>query len=285
MFGVSPAFIVSNYGTNFTCNDFLESMGKIKRLGYDSFQPEVYLEENLNEWLNTGAKDIYKRANELGLCSEQFVAHFMMEYFSNYNNLISNKGIEELKKIIDIALIFNSIKTITIPIGTFKLSSEILSNITKEFFIDLKKRFIDKLELLLEQIENTELRLALEIMPFSIIDGIDGFLDINKKSNTNKLGINFDTGHAMACKEDVNLVPLKLEEKIFGTHLCDNFTVENLSVRPGRGLIDWEILIKNLKATNYQGSYDIEIICKKDLIEREYGIALKYISLLVNQEE
>ena len=71
------------------------------------------------------------------------------------------------------------------------------------------------------------------------VGGIDGFLRLCEHIGTDTLGLNFDTGHARACKENLYLIPAKLGGRILGTHLCDNFGHENLSLRPGAGSIDW----------------------------------------------
>ena len=42
MFGVSPAFVVSMYGTGFTADQFCDAMNVVKELGYDGYQPEVF---------------------------------------------------------------------------------------------------------------------------------------------------------------------------------------------------------------------------------------------------
>ena len=113
-------------------------------------------------------------------------------------------------------------------------------------------------------------RLALEIMPSAIIGGSDGFLRLCDLLETDSLGFNFDTGHAWAAKENLNLIPAKLNRHILGTHLCDNFGYENLSLRPGAGSIDWPGIIAGLAAAGYQGSFDVEIICPPEAVSREY---------------
>jgi sugar phosphate isomerase/epimerase len=74
----------------------------------------------------------------------------------------------------------------------------------------------------------------LEILPSAIVGGIDGFIRLCERLGTASLGLNFDTGHAWASKENLYLIPAKLGRQIVGTHLCDNFGNENLSLPRSR---------------------------------------------------
>jgi sugar phosphate isomerase/epimerase len=102
--------------------------------------------------------------------------------------------------------------------------------------LDIKKRFIEKINKFLELIKESGLVFALEILPFSVVGGIEGFIVICNELNSPDLGINLDTGHAWACREIAPLLPFRLEDRIFGLHLCDNFGTENLSLAPGKVL-------------------------------------------------
>ena len=113
--------------------------------------------------------------------------------------------------------------------------------------------------------------------------GIDGFLRLCEHLGSDSLGLNFDTGHAWACKENLYLIPAKLGPRILGTHLCDNFGNENLLLRPGAGSIDWQRLIAALKVCGYNGTLDIEIVCKPDDTLREYGQGHTFIEAMLKQ--
>jgi sugar phosphate isomerase/epimerase len=123
--------------------------------------------------------------------------------------------------------------------------------------------------------------MALEILPGAVVGGIDGFLRLCDHIGTDTLGLNFDTGHAWASKENLYLIPAKLGGRILGTHLCDNFGHENLSLRPGAGSIDWPRLIAGLKGCGYAGPWDIEIVCPAASVADEYGKGLQFIEALV----
>jgi sugar phosphate isomerase/epimerase len=281
MFGVSPAFVVSLYGKQFSVKDFCQALEIANELGFSGFQPEIYVQEALPDWINSGSKTINKKAGELGLQPTQFVAHFMMENFSSPEQINSDSGLEDLKNVIEITKDFNNCKVLTIPIGPLSLHWDQIQDMNLSWASDIRKRFVEKLNKFLELITNSGLVFALEILPSSVVDGIEGFLAICNELNSPDLGINLDTGHAWACREIVPLLPFRLKDRIFGLHLCDNFATENLSLAPGKGSIEWKPFMKNLLSSGYNGSLDIEIGCETELVKSEYTAGLKYLKSLV----
>ncbi len=275
IYGVSPAFVISKYGQSFTVNQFSEALVDIAELGYNCFQPEVFQLEELDKWYSGGAKKVSIRSTELNLSASQFVAHFLLKSFSTPERLFSDYGFEELKKVVDITKKFDDCSTIVVPFGKFEIEN--YNDIEPNTYEKLKFRLINKLSKFLEIVTSADMRLALEIMPYSIIDGTSGFLEIYKSLNSRDFGVSLDTGHAWASRELVELLPLKLKEKIFGLHLCDNFSDVNNSLAPGKGSINWELFFKNISLSSYKGSYDIEIICPSEKIEEEYKWGLMQV--------
>jgi len=166
---------------------------------------------------------------------------------------------------------------ITVPLPAF--GDRVASSMDDYLF--LFERCAGKLSRLLALVEDAGRRMALEILPGAIVGGIDGFMRLCERVGTDSLGLNFDTGHAWACKENLYLIPAKLGSRILGTHLCDNFGHENLSLRPGAGSIDWPRLIAALKACGYNGPWDIEIVCPPNSVAEEYGAGRRFIEALV----
>ena len=119
---------------------------------------------------------------------------------------------------------------------------------------------------------------ATEIMPGSVVGGIDGYLRLCCDLGPDAPGFNFDTGHAWAAGEDILRIPERLGKQILGTHLCDNFGHENRSLRPGAGSIDWPQLAGALMAAHYSGAWDIEIICPPERCREEYGQAYHFMT-------
>ena len=275
--GVSPAYFISRFTHRFTPDDVADSLGELARQGFRMFQLEVFHRENLDDWRARGAGIVRRQSIDHGLQASQFVAHFMLEDFADRQNLISNASIEQMKVVLDIVDRFEECRVITVPLPAFgdRAAS------SRDDYLFLFERCAGKLSRLLAMVEDAGRRMALEVLPGAIVGGIDGFMRLCEHLGSDTLGLNFDTGHAWACKENLYLIPAKLGPRILGTHLCDNFGHENLSLRPGAGSIDWPRLIAALKACGYNGPWDIEIACPPNSVAEEYGAGRRFIEALV----
>jgi sugar phosphate isomerase/epimerase len=283
MFGVSPAFVVSLYGQKFTVPDFCKALPQIKKLGYSAFQPEIFLREKIDEWVSDGAKTVASAAHNAGLKPTQFVAHFMWEYFSTPEMITPQAGLDELKQAVQCVKEFNGCSVLTIPALPLKIEWNKYPAMDSAWAADLQKRLADKLNAYVTIVADAGLLLAFEILPFSVIGGIRRFLDICERIGSPKLGINYDAGHAWACREIVPLLPFELKGRIFGTHLGDNKSTDNVKMAPGKGSIEWKPLLQNLKAAGYQGSFDIEIGCKTEEVLNEYKDGLDYLTTIAGE--
>jgi len=278
MIGVSPAHFVSKFSNRFSPADVAAGLEDLPALGFSGFQLEVFHRESLETWARTGAAEIRRKSSDVGLKAHQLVAHFMLEDFAERQRLVSNAAVENMKAVLEILDLFDECRVVTVPLPAFY--DQAASN--RDDYLFLFERCAGKLSRLLAMVEDAGRRMALEILPGAIVGGIDGFLRLCEHLGSETLGFNFDTGHAWASKENLYLIPAKLGPRLLGTHLCDNFGNENLSLRPGAGSIDWSRLIAALKACGYKGPWDIEIICKPEDAEIEYGTGRKFIENLLN---
>jgi len=277
--GVSPAYFISRYTDRFTPADVSEGLVEIAELGFRQFQLEVFHAQNLTQWLKGGGQQVRQRSDDLGLRPSQFVAHFMLNAFSNTASIMSDAALTEINSILEIVEHFDDCPLVTIPLGAFDAQQIV----TRDDYRALFNLCAEKIGGLLERVEGAGRRLALEIMPSAVIGGIDGFMRLCEQLGTVTLGLNFDTGHAWAAKENIYMIPAKLNGQLLGTHLCDNFGNENLSLRPGAGSIDWPAIIDGLKTTGYDGAFDIEIICAPQAVRQEYGRGRTFIESLLNR--
>ena len=280
MIGLSPAYFISRFTDEFKPSDVANGLTDISEMGYSGFQLEVYHRKNLKLWLEGGSTLVRQRADDLGLKPTQFVAHFMLAAFANPENLMSDLGLAEMPAVLDIVCHFEACRLITVPLGVF----ETHGNASPPDYSAYYRRCVEKIGSLLEMVEVAGYRLALEIMPSTIIGGIDGFMRLCDHLGTTSLGLNFDTGHAWAAKENLYLIPAKLGGQILGTHLCDNFGHENLSLPPGAGSIDWPRVMSGLNAAGYQGSFDIEIVCRPEAVRQQYSEGRAFIEKLLKTE-
>jgi sugar phosphate isomerase/epimerase len=271
VFGVSPAFFISAYTKRFSPADIVNGLERIKALGFDAYQPEIYHEDSLGQWDAAAVASIISRQNHLGLKPTQFVAHFMIERFSNPENILDTEsGVESFKACLDIALSFENIPCVTIPVPEIRLGSS-------DDLKGLWPAFTDKIGRLLALMPAGGPRLALEIMPRAVLCGTEGFLRLYSELGDRRLAYNFDAGHAWACKERLELVPWRLGSLIAGTHLGDNFGNENLKLAPGKGSIDFVPVLGALAASGYTGSLDVEIACGPADVDSEYAAGLDWL--------
>lgn len=280
MIGVSPAYFISRFGDRFTPSDVVRGLPEIAGLGFQGFQPEVFHRDMLDLWRDGGARLVQDRSVDLGLVPTQFVAHFLMNVLKNPENVTPVRAVEEIKPVLEIAGVFDACPIITLPLA----SPNPLHEARPEDDPAYRDRLTEIIGSILECVRRSERKLALEILPSSGIGGIDGFMRVSEQLDSEDLGLNFDTGHAWASGEDIYQVPGGLGHRILGTHLCDHFKHENLSLRPGAGTIDWPRMIEAFKKAGYTGSYDLEIICEPEHAQREYREGRLFIETVLNRQ-
>ncbi len=284
MIGVSPAFIVSLYGPGFSVGNFCEGLELVGKLGFSAYQPEILVKTALPEW-TADALSVHRTASDLGLVPTQFVAHFMLEEFSNSEKLNPLSGIDELNRVLDVMQVFSSCRVLTIPASNFDVNWDSPLATDPRWWKQMRQQLVEKTGRYVEIVAEAGMKLAFEILPFSIMGGISRFLDLCNEIGSPALGLNFDTGHAWACRELVPVLPIELKGRIFGTHLGDNMGTENIKLAPGKGTIPWKPLLANLTGTGYYGSRDIEIVCRPDQVVAEYGFGLNYLQSFDNNAE
>lgn len=266
-FGVSPAYMISLWGETFTVEEQIGSLAGIAALGFQAFQPEVYLPERLGGWLSGEAARLGEAAEGAGLVASQLVGHFLLHGFDLEESLLSEWGIEEAGRFSQTASLLPGCEVVTLPLPPFAPGPV-------PDPVALRRRLISKLGAIATAVEESGQRLALELLPHSLLAGT-GDLKTLLDSLPESVGYNFDTGHAWACKERVELIPGRMGARLFGTHLCDNDGNENRSDRPGKGTIPWEGTLSALMRSGYTGSLDLEIRCGPELVESEYRQGLR----------
>jgi sugar phosphate isomerase/epimerase len=279
MIGVSPAFVVSLYGPRFSTVDFSEALLTVRDIGFAAYQPEIFMKEGLGDWA-LNARNVDDRARYLGLTPTQFVAHFIWEQFSSPERLRLENGIDDLKRVLDIVGVFTSCRVLTIPALQFTVDWNSPWVTTAQGWEELHRRLVEKVGRYVEVVTGAGLKLAFEILPFSVFGGISRFLALCEEIGSPHLGLNFDTGHAWACRELLPSLPFDLQGRIFGLHLGDNLSTENVKMAPGKGTIPWKPLMGSLAGAGYQGSWDIEIVCPPDRVVEEYRSGLSYLTSL-----
>lgn len=265
-FGVSPAFLLSKFGDGFTPDQVCEALGHIKQLGFDCYQAEIVTDDKLTLWLAGGAKKVRETADEAGLYMSQFVAHFLLEAFKDEAAVLSEYGIAEMNQVFDITSVLREGAPITVPFGIYP-------GIENQ---RIYQAMVEKMRVIAAEAKKRGFKLSIEVQPGALIKGADGIRQFADSVGYDT-GYNLDTGHAWASGYDVVQYPKLLQGYIYGTHLCDNDGITNLSLRPGSSTIKFEQLLPILVESGYQSSFDLEIFTSPDKIDREYTDGLVYI--------
>ncbi len=265
MIGVSPAYVLSSYGPSFGPYDSLAGLPLLAELGFESFQAEVFKEELLEAWTPLSTQALKNKAESLGLCCGVFVAHFLGSDFATAEALNGKLDEEKVRKALQLGATLCANGIIAVPLPPLDAAHS-----TKP-----RDALLKKLGRLSEMTSAAGLRLALELMPGNALGGSRDFLRLCEQPGFADLGIVFDTGHFWAMGEAPQGLPALLGRRIVATHLCDNDGIRNLSLCPGDGTIAFRETLSALKACGYNGSLDVEIVCPKEAVEREYGKAMR----------
>lgn len=272
MIGVSAKYFVMRYGTAFTTHDYLDGMGKLPTLGLTSFEGEILDRTQIPDWTKH-ANLIQKKANTLNLVQSQFVAHFLMAGTTSLNSLCDPFYDNAFSSVLNILENF-SVSVITVPIGTF-------SGTPKE-----KEKSLNLLEQRLAHYCKTagerQRRLALEILPHSLVNNAETLNAIMRKPEFLNLGLNFDTGNMNLWGSDILSIPRQLSRRILGTHFKDNHGIIPEELCPGEGTIPWDELLCRLIRSGYRGAYDLEIASSDDKV---YEKGKTYLQELLSKEQ
>jgi len=273
--GVSPAYFISRFSDRFTPLQVSVSLEELKEMGYEAVELEVYHRDTLDEWEKEGADRVARALEATGLSVSQFVAHFLLHGFDSPTSIRTPQRLEEIDQMLSVLDRFPNCRLVTIPLGQFDFDDDL--HLRSIAYSALYAAFLSKLASVVGLIERTGRRCALELIPGAFISGTDGLTRLFGDLGSPTLGYNFDTGHANSSKEQIGLVPFKLQGRILGTHLCDNYGNENLSLRPGAGNIHWGRVFRALNETKYAGCFDVEIRCDARSTQREYEQAIGFV--------
>ncbi len=280
--GVSPAYFISRFGDRFTPGDVVTGLSEIIEIGFDAFQLEIFHADSIATWVNGGLQEALQAATSLHLAPTQFVGHVLLNAFTDEQSLYSEWGIEEAASMAEV--LTSACPVFTIPIPAFSIPFE--ARCDNACWSRIENRFSEKLATIASAVAARSIKVALEVLPGSLVGGIGGFLDLAcriEEATGTKVGFNLDTGHAYASGELLPLAIRRLGSGITGTHLCDNRGRENLSLAPGKGDIRWNDVLDALHVTGYRGSCDIEINCPADRVHGEYAGALRFLETAAEQ--
>ena len=274
MIGVSPAYFLSLFSPQFTPDEIADSLEGIRKTGFRTVQLETFLPEQVELWDKAACARIKTNVQEADLEVSQFVAHHLMHSFRTVETLRSNELTSEFRRVLRIVEEVHPEGIITIPQPPFELPQDRKWPV----YSALWALYLDTLDKLRNLAAEAGFTLAVEVLPGSLLGNSDGFLRMTETLGAPYIGLNLDTGHAWACKEKLELIPLKTAHYMCGTHLSDNRGNENLSLPPGAGTISWDAFFHACRMAGYRGPFDIEIRCAPEEVDAQYSAAYRFLS-------
>jgi len=121
-----------------------------------------------------------------------------------------------------------------------------------ESYVNLMRKFADV-------VEDAGLRYAIEPHPFRLVSNVDGMLRLVDQVGSKAIGMNWDPSHLFPSGETPAVGILRLKDRVFHTHISDNDAMTNCHWRPGTGKIDWESVLRALRAVGYNYVLSLEL--------------------------
>jgi len=267
MFGVSPAFFISSFGTSFGPAEILKSLPILKKLGYDSFQAEIFCIETADTWTTQAITNIRAGMELHQLTCSAFIGHFLGNCFTSLRALDAGLPEKELNQALQAARGIGCSNLFAVPLPCFSELNP-TTGTEKQLYHLLRLR----LRQLNSLVHEAGMQLALELLPGNALGNTAAFFQLRSQADFCNLRLLLDTGHCHVMGE--NLEDLAGNPSIVATHICDNDGYENLSLRPGMGTIVLDSVYRRLKDSGYRGNYDMEIICPAEAVLQEYAHAL-----------
>ena len=84
-------------------------------------------------------------ATDLGLTPTQFVARFMLEWFTSPERLGPDKGLDDLKRVIEVVQAFPACRVLTVPAGQFQVEWGSPAATSQAGWREMQQRLIGKI--------------------------------------------------------------------------------------------------------------------------------------------
>jgi sugar phosphate isomerase/epimerase len=120
--------------------------------------------------------------------------------------------------------------------------------------------FYDELMPCIEVAEAAGVGLLIEPEPELLIERFEEYLEFVERIDSERIGLNFDVGHAYCVGEDPQDWVARMAEHTVHYHFEDiAATRVHQHLVPGRGAIDFAATLEAIRRTNYQGWLTVEL--------------------------
>lgn len=270
MLGVSPAYFVSIFGVDFGPQETATGLDALRRIGYRSFQAEVFNPEALGLWTPSSIRELRAAAADAGLACGAFVAHFLGRPMAELGYARVLELMDQAERSLAAAAELGCRGPWALPLIPSRAGTE-------------AQALEALLSALAERCAAYGFGLCIELLPGNALGGLAEFIGLASKPGLEALTLLLDTGHLWVMGEDMGRLPDGLAGKIGAVHLCDNDGVENLSLPPGRGTIPFSRFIPELRRLGFDAPLDIEVVCPADQAISAYTEAFEAVSSIVRR--
>ena len=146
-----------------------------------------------------------------------------------------------------------------------------------------RKENIKAISDILEHVKGTDIVICLEnLISSPAVNNIEGLMFFIDHFNSENLGICLDTGHLNINDKDQVGFIRRAGKHIKALHLADNEGKDDQHMMPfGKGHVDFAAVIREMKALDYQGLYNLEIPGESQAPLEILGYKLDYIQKIM----
>jgi len=181
------------------------------------------------------------------------------------------KGVEDLKRVMDICKKLEVVDTVGISGGSppelvVKYLETYPGAPPSELVIpenyswsQIWEGYVQTIGECVEVTKDAGMKFAIEARPGSLTSSSDSYLLLDREVNSDHLGIVFDPTQLFYQKEPLAVSIEKLGPKILVVHISDNDGTNLYHWPPGRGKIDWMAVLKSLRKIGFEEILDLEL--------------------------
>lgn len=269
--GCSAGYVFGRFGAEATYEEYVASIKRVAELGFASLELEIFNEGQREVYTDERIKNIRELFHSLDLECPVFFAEVIKENLLSLDAKKRKKGIEGLKQVVDICKKLEVVDTIGISGGS---PSELVVEYLETYpgappsqlvipgnhsWSRIWDGYVQSVKECVAVVKDAGMKFAVEARPGSLTNNSDSYLILDREVDSGNLGVVFDPTQLFYQREPLALSIEKLNHKIFVVHISDNDGTDLYHWPPGRGKIDWTLVLKSLKKIGFDGVLDLEL--------------------------
>lgn len=269
--GCSAGYVFGRFGPDATYEDYITSIKRVAELGFVSLELEIFNEGQREVYTDERIKTIERLFHSLHLECPVFFAEVIKENLLSIDAKRRKKGIEDFKRVVDICKKLKVVNTIGISGGA---PAELVVKYLQTYpgappaelvisdgysWAQVWDGYVEGISKCVEIAKDAGMRFAIEARPGSLTSNSDSYLMLDREIDSEYMGIVFDPTQLFYQKEPLAISIEKLGQKIFVVHISDNDGTNLYHWPPGKGKIDWWVVLRTLHKIGFDGILDLEL--------------------------